>query len=194
LDTARGASYLSAVEKDVILEMNKVRSNPKKYAELYIKTRLQYYNNTIYQDPNELPLNTVEGAHAAQECYEYLSKAPKAQLLRSSIGLYRAAKDHVQDQSKTGAVGHEGSDGSSPFDRIKRYGKNYTMAGENIAYQPSTAREIVVGLLIDDGIASRGHRDNIMHKNYNKVGVATGPHEEYGVMCVIEYAKDFQEN
>jgi hypothetical protein len=194
LDTARGAGYMSAVEKDVVLEINKARSDPKKYAQLYIKPRLEQYNGTLYSPPNELPLKTVEGVKAARECYNALLSAPAVEILAPSYGLSRAAKDHVQDQSKSGAVGHSGSDGSDPFERIKRYGKNYTFAGENIAYKPHTAREIVVGLLIDDGVPSRGHRDNIMHKNYNKIGVATGTHKQYGVMCVMEYAKDFEEN
>jgi hypothetical protein len=41
LDTAAAMDYLSSAEKDVILEMNKARSDPKKYAELYIKPMLQ---------------------------------------------------------------------------------------------------------------------------------------------------------
>ena len=48
LDTARNAPYLNDVEKDVILEMNKVRSDPKKYAELYIKPQLKYYSGNRY--------------------------------------------------------------------------------------------------------------------------------------------------
>jgi hypothetical protein len=34
LDTAANVDYLTGIEKDVILEMNKVRTDPKKYAEL----------------------------------------------------------------------------------------------------------------------------------------------------------------
>ncbi|MDR0408322.1 MAG: CAP domain-containing protein [Campylobacteraceae bacterium] len=194
LDTARDATYLTPVEKDVILEMNKVRSNPKKYADLYIKPRLQYYSeNNMYSPPGKMPIKTTEGVKAAQECYEVLSKISPVQLLIPSKGLWQAAKDHASDQSKTGEVGHDGSDGSSPFDRIKRYG-TYKMAGENIAYKPNTGREIVVGLLIDDGVFSRGHRDNIMHKEYNHVGATLNSHNKYGVICVIEYAKDFISN
>jgi len=36
LDTAAETDYLSPAEKDVILEMNKARADPKKYAELYL--------------------------------------------------------------------------------------------------------------------------------------------------------------
>jgi hypothetical protein len=190
LDTARDIKYLTPIEKDVILEMNKVRSNPKKYADLYIKPMLSYYNANIYSPPSKLPTKTAEGIKAAKECYDILSKMSPVQLLIPSKGLWQAAKDHVIDQSKTGEVGHGGSDGSTPFDRIKRYG-TYSVAGENIAYKPNTGREIVVGLLIDDGVPSRGHRDNIMHKEYNHVAVAVNTHKKYGIMCVIEYAKDF---
>jgi uncharacterized protein YkwD len=193
LDTARDANYLSAVEKDVILEMNKVRSNPKKYADLYIKPRLEHYSNNIYSAPNKMPISTTEGKKAAQECYEVLSKMQPVQILIPSRGLWQAAKDHASDQSKTGNTGHDGNDGSTPFDRIKRYG-TYKEAGENIAYKPNSGREIVVGLLIDDGVPLRGHRENIMHKEYNHIGAAINSHKKYGVICVIEYAKDFVSN
>jgi uncharacterized protein YkwD len=193
LDTARDAKYLTPVEKDVILEMNKVRSNPKKYADLYIKPRLEYYDGNTYFPPNKMPIETMEGAKAAQECYESLSKMSRLQPLIPSRGLWQAARDHASDQSNTGGVGHDGSDGSTPFDRIKKYG-TYAEAGENIAYKPNTGREIVIGLLIDDGIPSRGHRNNIMHKEYNHVGAAVNSHKKYGVICVIEYAKGFVSN
>ncbi|MDR0579139.1 MAG: CAP domain-containing protein [Campylobacteraceae bacterium] len=193
LDTAKDVKYLTPIEKDVILEMNKVRSNPKKYADLYIKPMLSYYNSNIYSPPDKIPVKTAEGIKAAKECYDVLSKMSPVQLLMPSKGLWQAAKDHALDQSKTGEVGHDGSDGSTPFDRIKRYG-TYLTAGENIAYKPNTGREIVIGLLIDDGVLSRGHRDNIMHKEYNHAAAAINTHKKYGVMCVIEYAKNFVSN
>ncbi|MDR3236906.1 MAG: hypothetical protein LBT84_00205, partial [Spirochaetia bacterium] len=37
LDTARDADYLSEIEKNIIFELNKARSDPKRYAETYIK-------------------------------------------------------------------------------------------------------------------------------------------------------------
>jgi hypothetical protein len=66
LDTARDAAYLSAIEKDVILEMNKVRSDPKKYAELYIKPRLQYFNGNLYSVPGRTTIQTNEGKKAVE--------------------------------------------------------------------------------------------------------------------------------
>jgi CCR4-NOT transcriptional regulation complex NOT5 subunit len=51
LDTAADVDYLTAIEKDVILEMNKVRTNPRKYEQLYIQPLLRYYSGRYYSVP-----------------------------------------------------------------------------------------------------------------------------------------------
>ncbi|GHV92112.1 hypothetical protein AGMMS50268_26150 [Spirochaetia bacterium] len=194
LDTAKDADYLSPVEKDVILEMNKVRSDPKKYAELYIKPRLQNYNGNMYSESGKTTIRTNEGRKAAEGCYNALIKMQAVPLLFPEKGLSLAAKDHVNDQSKTGRTGHDGSDKSTPFTRMGRYGKGYKTAGENIAYGTNTGRDIIVNLLIDDGVPSRGHRQNIMKRDYNQTGTAAGGHTQYGSMCVIVYANGYINN
>jgi hypothetical protein len=44
---------------------------------------------------------------------------------------------------------------------------------------------MVMALLIDDGIPSRGHRKNILNPSYGLIGVAAGQHPEYRIVCVI---------
>ena len=189
LDTARNADYMFEVEKNVILEMNMARSNPKKYAELYIEPRLKKFNGTLY----DRCLRTKEGAAAVTECVKVMNAQQPLAPFQPSKGLTRAAKDHSSTQSLTNQVGHAGTDGSSPFDRIKRYG-SYMTAGENIDYGCSSAREIVVSLLVDDGVESRGHRKNIMNKNYTTVGVGyADAHKVYRCMCVIDFTGKFDE-
>jgi uncharacterized protein YkwD len=194
LDTAKDADYLSPVEKDVILEMNKVRSDPKKYAELYIKPRLQNFSGNMYSEPGKTTIQTNEGRKAADGCYNALIKMQAVPLLSPEKGLSLAAKDHVNDQGKTGQTGHSGSGKSTPFTRMERYGKGYKTAGENIAYGTNTGRDIIVDLLIDDGVPSRGHRQNIMKKDYDQTGTAAGSHAQYRSMCVITYAKGYVSN
>ncbi|MDR1047588.1 MAG: hypothetical protein LBL64_07420 [Treponema sp.] len=191
LDTAGNADYLSPLEKDIILEMNKVRSDPAKYAELYIQSRLQYYNGNLYQMPGQIAIQTNEGKKAVEGCVNALSKMRSVELLLPEKGLFMAARDHAVDQGKTGKTGHDGSDKSTPSSRTARYGKG-SYIGENIAYGSNTGREVVVDLLIDDGVPSRGHRQNIMKRDYNQTGTATGPHPQYGSLCVINYARDYK--
>jgi len=174
LDVARGVNYLTDVEKDVILELNKVRTNPKKYAELYIKP---------------LPKSAD-----VQECVEVLSKANSIGILTPEKGLYLAAKDHATDQSKTGQTGHDGSDGSHASDRIKRYGDSKGMRAETISYGKNTGRDIVTQLLVDAGVPSRGHRKIIMDGTHTKVGTSVKTHPKYGHLCVTDYAQSYISN
>jgi uncharacterized protein YkwD len=106
-------------------------------------------------------------------------------------GLFFAAKDHANDTGPKGIAGHTGSDGSSAGQRINRYGEWNRGAGENISYGYNVGRDIVVQLLIDDGVPNRGHRNNILNKSFEYVGVAIGSHSIFTYLCVIDYANEY---
>ncbi len=189
LDTARNADYLSTVEKDVILEMNKARTNPSLYAELYITPRTKKFDGKVYNGT----LMTNEGVAVVNECISYMKKAKALPVLNPEKGLSLAAQQHSSTQGETNQTGHTGVDGSTPFTRIEKYG-TFKTAGENISYGAMSGRDIVVQLLIDDGVSSRGHRKNIMNKDFSSSGVGfTKKHKTYGSVCVITYAGGYSE-
>ncbi len=192
LNTAGNANYLSQVEKDVILEVNKFRSDPHRYAELYIKPYRDYYHGNKLDIPGRITIITQEGTKALNNCLSDLMKSKAVPILYPEKGLSLAAKDHARDQEKTGQVGHNGSDGSTMTDRINRYGKWLKTVGENIDYGNSTARDIVISLLIDDGVPSRGHRKNLLNDTFHKIGVSVGPHPLYRNVCVMDFAGDYE--
>ncbi len=188
LNTAANASYLSPIEKEVIHEINLFRSNPAQYAENYIAPLASHYEADILHYPGDKSIRTQEGVRALHECVAVLKKANPLPLMYPSKALTRAANDHQSDQSKTGKTGHIGKDRSGMKERIERYGKWQTRIAENIAYGNSSARQVIIFLLIDDGVQSRGHRDNLLHPAFKTIGVAFGKHPVYETMCVMDFA------
>ena len=189
LDTARNVDYLSTVEKDVVLEMNKARTNPALYAELYLEPRIKKFSGNVYNGN----LMTNEGVKVVNECISYMKKAKALPVLNPEKGLSLAAQTHSSTQGETDQTGHTGVDGSTPFTRIEKYG-TFRTVGENISYGSTSGRDIVVQLLIDDGVSSRGHRKNIMNKDFSSTGIGyTKKHKLYGSVCVITYAGGYAE-
>ncbi|MDR0707777.1 MAG: CAP domain-containing protein [Treponema sp.] len=187
LDTARNADYMSTVEKDIVFELNKARSDPQRYAEEYIKPRLAYFSGKIYAEPGKPRISTNEGMNAVYACIGAMAKQQAAPPLAPERGMSFGAQDHVRDLSGN-VAGHMGSDKSDPAKRMSRYGQWTSTWGENIAYGAATGRDIVIDLLIDDGSPNRGHYNNNMNKAFSKIGVAIAPHKGYGTVCVIDFA------
>jgi uncharacterized protein YkwD len=188
VDTTTGADYMTQTERDVVVEINKMRSDPALYSKKYIVPLRAYYDGKLLKYPGKIAIATSEGASALEECIRELEHAKPASCMSPRKGLTLAARDHAQDQGRTGATGHNGSDGSSIVTRINRYGSWQLSAGENISYGYNEARAIVVALLIDDGVPSRGHRKNLLNNSFNLIGVDIGPHRVYGEVCVMDFA------
>jgi uncharacterized protein YkwD len=91
--------------------------------------------------------------------------------LSRSQTLDAAALRHSRDMARRRFFEHRGSDGSDPRDRVKRAGYASRLTGENIAYGPVSAEEVVAGWL-----ASPGHCENIMDPRFQDIGIgiATG--------------------
>ena len=192
LSTAANSRFLSQFEKEIILEVNMLRSNPSKYAADFIVPLKTRYKKRLLYYPGDLPLQTKEGINALEECVKVLQTQKKLTILRPDAGLTKAAEDHVKDQSRSGQTGHKGSDGSGFRNRIEKYGKWKFRIAENIAYGGISARQVLIYLLIDDGIPGRGHRVNFLNPDFKLIGVATGIHPEYKKMCVMEFAAGFE--
>jgi len=181
------------MEQAALEEMNRARVNPSAYATL-LQNFKQYYRGKRLSVPNQDRILTREGVVAVDDAIAFLQKTQPMGELKTVTGLNKAAKDHVLDQGAAGNLGHGGSDGSKPSDRMNRYGRWERTAGENIAYGPPTGEQMVMQLIIDDGVLDRGHRLNIFNPAYQVTGIACGEHRVFRVMCVINYAGGYIDN
>ena len=173
------AARCAELPEQVLAEINFARTSPQQYAQI-----VAAYAATV---------RLQEGPGIVRETVRFLEKQQPLAPLANSNGIRQSALSHVADIGPGGARGHKGSDGSWPWDRIARYGQYMGGAAENIDYGRHGAREIVIRMVMDDGVKSRGHRKNIFNRDYRVAGAAAGFHGVYGAMCVVDFAGGFVE-
>ena len=78
-----------------------------------------------------------------------------------------AAYNHSKDMDDKNFFSHTGSDGSDAGDRLDRVNYAWQTYGENIANGYTSEEAVVKGW-----IESEGHCKNIMHANFQQMGVA----------------------
>lgn len=88
------------------------------------------------------------------------------QPLQVNLKLANIAQAHSQDMAVHDYFSHTGLDNSSPGDRAKSAGYQYSDVGENIAAGYTTPEQVVQGWM-----NSPGHRANILNANYHDIGI-----------------------
>ncbi|MEL6814043.1 MAG: CAP domain-containing protein [Cyanobacteria bacterium J06598_3] len=180
----------ASVEQNLVVEHNRVRQNPQSYIptlEAYLRT-MDSQGNIPNGCGQNCTLLTQEGRPAVEEAIAFLRNQSAVGPVTLSSGATQAAQSHARDQSD-GTIGHTGSDGSGPSQRLERFGVENFGSGENIAYGPQTAQSVLMSLIIDDGVSDRGHRTNIFSPNWNQIGVGCGAHATIRTVCVMNYIK-----
>jgi hypothetical protein len=111
-----------------------------------------------------------------------ISATPK-QPVAFNLDLIDSARDHSQWMLDVDLFQHAGAGGSTPSQRAAAHG--YTLnapwgVGENLAWQGmtntipdvvQTTASLHAGLFVDEGIADRGHRTNMLADNFKEIGI-----------------------
>ena len=156
-----------------------------------IRTYLDPDTN-ILSEPNKIQIQMVEGDNVFKEAIQFLKSLPPLKPLQWDENLCRSAQEHVDDIGPKGLLLYQSSDGTEPEDRISKYGNYVESLGENIDFGPNDAMGVIISLTLDDGEEERPHRENLFKQDYQKVGIACGPHKTEFQMCVMDFAFDFQ--
>lgn len=179
--------------KQILAEINLARKNPRGYAEYLKEFRSQFRGKSYSLAGTETMVRTSEGAKAVDEAISFLLRQKPLPPLAWSEGLAAAAAELAEEEGESGDTGHMGRSSGGPRKRIERHGQWKAAFGENIFYGPGDARQVVMNLIIDDGVPDRGHRKNIYYRAFARAGAACGPHPGFGTVCVIDFAGEFRE-
>ncbi|HKO61613.1 MAG TPA: CAP domain-containing protein [Pyrinomonadaceae bacterium] len=182
---------LSTYEKQLLEEINYARANPHEYVKALELFRRNFRGKEIHY-PEGGVLVTNEGVAALDDAILFLRRQTPLPPLEVRSGMIKAAKVHVTDLVTTGRSGHRGTDGSQPGERLDRFGRWEDSYGENIVYESRTPRYDVIGMIIDDGTASRGHRENLF-SDFRVIGIATGKRATGATLGVMTFAVGYKD-
>jgi uncharacterized protein YkwD len=173
---------------DVLAEINRARANPAAYARELRDYRRLFHGRLVADDPQTGGHLTREGVAAVDEAIRALERQPALPPLGFGAVLAEAAQDHADEQGPLGLVGHQSPSGASPSARVQARGGGPYVA-ETISYGSATPEAVVRQLIVDDGVADRGHRRVVFSPDMRFAGAGCGPHAEYGHVCVIDYGQ-----
>ncbi len=130
-----------------------------------------------YENPKVRPFLEMKMLELVNE--ERLKNGLKP--LKNDPELSGVARAHSRDMFARGYFAHETPDGKSPFDRMREANVEYTKAGENLALAQTL--EIAHTNLMN----SPGHRANILHPSFGRLGIGIVDGGFYGLMISQEF-------
>lgn len=180
------------LRKSILTELNRVRADPMCYIPI-LENMIPLFKGDVLHRKNQVPIQTAEGPAAFEEAIKFLKKQRAVNTLTFDERLAKGAIDHINDIGPKGLLSHDSTDGRTMSDRIEAYCEWDTTCGESIDIASKSGQEVIVSFLVDDGIPSRGHRDNLFRHDFKYVGIACGPHKDFETIVVIDFTGGLRE-
>ncbi len=102
--------------------------------------------------------------------------------LTFDAALRSVGRSHSEDMFKRGYFAHYSPEGETVADRAEKFGVDYMVIGENLAFAPSL--ELAHKGLMD----SPGHRANILSEDFGRIGIGVYDGGVYGLMFTQVFA------
>lgn len=166
-NTGKNSNYFTTSEKEVLWILNMARINPPLFAETVLK-----------KYPERSRRNHLVNVAEYKSLLSTLEKTKQLPLLYPDSLGWVSAKCHAISSGLAGYVGHQRQ--SSECNEKKRY------SAECCDYGSSDPLDIIMDLVIDQGVPSLGHREALLGP-YNRVGISIQPHKGYGTNTVLDF-------
>ena len=179
---------MSDFNEDLIMEINLLRTNPKKYAKTISKYMNYFKGNLLCLPDTNAGIQTEEGVEAFKEAVDFLNKQENLEPLKPSKGLCRIAEEFIAIYQKpdSGELANKDME-----DIINKYGSFSGSFSRAMDFGGETAEMAIINLVVSDGDPSRGQRESLLSNEIKKVGVANGEHEVYRHCSAIITSAEF---
>lgn len=171
-NTAQTVSYLNQDEKELLQLINLVRLYPKQFRD---EVYLPY-----------LKENNISRSSYTQSLLVTLGQMQALNAFKPHAVLTQIAQAQARYLGQSGKASHNDARGQSPAERIRERISSEITA-ENIDLGRDQPLDILMSLLIDEGIIVTGHRVNLLHKELTHIGIAIDSHKKYGTVCVQDF-------
>ena len=166
-NTAANVRYLTAEEKKTIYILNMARMNPVLFA-----------NTVVKQYPDKKGWFVNRNSYYYKSLLQTMLKLKPMELLYADSLCFVSALCHAQTTGNDGTTTHSRT--TDACKKVEYY------SGECCHYGYNNALDILLALLIDEGVESLGHRE-ICLGAFKKLGVSIQPHSTYGYTAVLDF-------
>ena len=175
--------------KKLIDEINKVRKDPKAFAEKLLSYKQYFEGNYLVLPGSDAKVETQEGFKAYEEAANTLQGTEPLPELSPSKGLGKIAADFFEKIKETDPD-HIGDIDLNSL--IAKYG-SFSGVFENIIEFGNNSPELIVtNCIVCDGNPDRENRNILLSKDLLKVGMAFGAHVTYGYCTIIISCTEFK--
>ena len=175
--------------KKLLDEINKVRKNPKAFAEKLLGYKPYFEGNFLVLPGSDAKVETQEGFKAYEEAANILKSTAPLLELTPSKGLGKIAADFFEKIKETDPDDIGDIDLNS---LIAKYG-SFSGVFENIIEFGNNSPELIVtSWIVCDGNPERENRNILLSKDLLKVGMAFGAHVTYGYCTTIISCTEFK--
>ncbi len=149
--------------------MNKLTVEPKSLKSYELKFTV---NNPKVREDLEAKMLVLVNKERAKE---------GLQPLKADIEMREVARAHARDMFAKGYFAHMNKENLSPAQRARKAGVRFITAGENLALGPTLQ-------ICHEGLMnSPGHRANILHKAYGRLGIGILEGGRHGLMVTQNF-------
>jgi hypothetical protein len=180
---------MSDFNEDLIKEINLLRTNPKKYAEILLKY-VDYFKEKLFLLPkSNIGFQTEEGVDAFKEAVEFLNSQNELEPLKSCKWLSNIAKDYIMKYQETNSTEISDDDMQKIINKYGEFGGQFYRAMDIGGETPELT---IIDLIVSDGDPSRKQREVLLSNEIKMIGVANIEEKSYGHCSSIITCTEFE--